>query len=136
MNTLTEMPKTKFIPPTEQEIVDQCMAIGLPVSEGEKFLAYYEMVGWVVGRHKKPVSSWKGCMRTWQINWKEKHQFDSRPSPSVESIKNQRGLERVEDRLKTLRGQLPFTAGDKRIQELADLKIERTRLMSLLGFKA
>lgn len=130
------MPKTKFIPPTEQEIVDQCESIGLPLSEGEKFLTYYETVGWVVGRHKKPVVSWKGCMRTWLINWNEKRQVESRPSASVESIKNQRGLDRIEERIKAIRGQLPLPSTDKRVAKLSELKNERLRLMSMLGFKA
>lgn len=57
-------------------------------------------------------------------------------SPSVEAMKNQKSLDRVEGRMKEIRGNFPLSQGDKRIQEFADLKIERARLMSLLGFKA
>ena len=56
-------------------------------------------------------------------------------SPNIFTMQNQTALTRVEDRLKYLRGQMPLT-DEKLKSEFATLKIERVRLMEILGFKA
>lgn len=56
-------------------------------------------------------------------------------SPSVAMMTNQKALERVEDRLKYLKGQFPLT-DDKMKTEYTTLKADRARLMAALGFKA
>ena len=35
----------------------------------EKFVAYYDSIGWLVG--KKPMKDWKACVRTWEKKEKE-----------------------------------------------------------------
>lgn len=57
-------------------------------------------------------------------------------SPSVAMVNNKAAIDRVESRIKSLRGQSPFSDGDKRIDELSKLRLERERLKKLLGFKA
>ena len=66
----------------------------------------------------------------------EANPFRSGVSASVQAINNRTALERVEKRLSVLRGQMPFTKGDPRCQEVISQKAERTRLMEQLGFKA
>lgn len=59
----------------------------------------------------------------------------SKISPSVECIKNQEALKRVEKRIEVLKGQAPLPMGDPRIKEWTDLKAERERLKGALEFK-
>lgn len=37
----------------------------LAKSEAEAFIEYYESVGWVVGKNKKPMANWKGAAAGW-----------------------------------------------------------------------
>jgi hypothetical protein len=55
-------------------------------------------------------------------------------SKSVEAINNRTALERVEVKIKELRGQFPLTDA-KLKNEWNELKTERARLMAALGFK-
>lgn len=36
-------------------------------SNAERFYNYYETNGWVQGASKKPIKSWKACVRTWDF---------------------------------------------------------------------
>ena len=60
-------------------------------------------------------------------------------SPNVTAIKNQKALERVEARIKQIRDSKPINGwpkGDPELKELQELKVERARLIELLGYKA
>jgi len=57
-------------------------------------------------------------------------------SPSVQVINNQNALKRVEKRLSELKDQSPFPKGDPRKQERVELKTEKERLKTVLGYKA
>lgn len=61
----------RFAPPSQEEVALQCAKIGLPESEAEGFLAYYESNGWRVGRN--PMRSWVGALTTWKKNWIERN---------------------------------------------------------------
>jgi hypothetical protein len=38
------------------------------LSEAEKFIDYFEQVGWVVGKTKKPMKAWKSAVNNWLKN--------------------------------------------------------------------
>ena len=60
-------------------------------------------------------------------------------SPNVTAIKNQKALDRVEARIKQIRDCKPINGwpkGDPELKELQELKVERARLIGLLGYKA
>lgn len=56
--------KTKFVPPTLQEVKDYCSERKNNV-DAERFFDYYSANGWVQGKGK-PIKDWKACIRTWE----------------------------------------------------------------------
>lgn len=57
--------KTRFIPPTVEQIQEYCDERGNDV-DAQKFLDYYSSNGWKVGRN--PMRDWKAAIRTWERN--------------------------------------------------------------------
>lgn len=57
-----------MIEPTPQEVTEYAKSIGFNLN-GEKFCAYYESIGWMIG--KRPMKSWRGAVRTWKIREQE-----------------------------------------------------------------
>lgn len=55
-------PRTRFAPPTVQEVKAYCNEKGYPV-DAERFVDYYTSNGWMVGRNK--MKDWKAAVRTW-----------------------------------------------------------------------
>ena len=53
----------KFIRPTLEEVRTQFELKGVTGNEFEKFYAYYESVGWYVGKRK--MVSWRGSLAGW-----------------------------------------------------------------------
>jgi DNA-binding transcriptional regulator YhcF (GntR family) len=53
----------KFRKPTLQEVQEYCQERKNNI-DPQKFLDYYESVGWKIG--KKPMKDWKACVRTWE----------------------------------------------------------------------
>lgn len=51
--------------PTIEEIQEYCQQRNNGI-DGEAFWHYYEANGWVQGKCKKPVKSWKSCVITWE----------------------------------------------------------------------
>ena len=66
-NTLSR-PRTRevFKPPTVEEVRAYCQERGNNV-DPQKFVDYYESVGWMVG-NKKPMKDFKAGIRTWERN--------------------------------------------------------------------
>lgn len=56
-------PRKRFVPPTLEALTAYCRTRGNSV-DPEKFLSYYESVGWKVGRN--PMRDWKAAVRTWE----------------------------------------------------------------------
>lgn len=52
----------KFVPPSIQEVADYCRVKGYTI-DPERFVAYYESNGWMVGRNK--MKNWQATVRTW-----------------------------------------------------------------------
>jgi uncharacterized protein YdaU (DUF1376 family) len=60
-------------------------------------------------------------------------------SPNISLLHNQKALDRAEARIKQLRDSKPINGwpkGDPELKELQELKVERARLISILGYKA
>ena len=58
------MGKTKFSPPTLEEVKAYCLERKNSV-DAERFYDYYSANGWVQGKGK-PIKDWKACVRTWE----------------------------------------------------------------------
>ena len=56
-------PRVRFQKPTVEELTAEAIKIGLPITEVDKFLNYYESNGWKVG--KNPMKSWPATMKGW-----------------------------------------------------------------------
>ena len=57
-----EKKRTSFVPPTLAEASDYIREKGYAIS-AEKFIAYYESVGWMRGKTK--IKDWRAAVRTW-----------------------------------------------------------------------
>lgn len=64
--------RSRFVPPTVEEVQTECEKINLPASEALKFVDYYESKGWLVG--KVNMKSWKPALRNWQRNQNDRQQ--------------------------------------------------------------
>lgn len=61
----------RFIKPTLEELRSYAREIGFRGFDAARFLDHYEMVGWVVGRARTPMASWRAAVRTWARNQAE-----------------------------------------------------------------
>ena len=55
-------PRTRFTPPTVDEVRAYCTEKGYPV-DAERFVDYYTSNGWMVGKNK--MKDWRAAVRTW-----------------------------------------------------------------------
>lgn len=64
--------RATFQKPSLNDLIQAFKTVGLETAlataEASKFLDYYETVGWVVGRTRKPMKSWRGALSTWMRN--------------------------------------------------------------------
>ena len=68
---------TRFIPPTVEEVRAYCKERNNNV-DAERFVDFYESVGWKVGN--KPMKNWQAAIRTW-----EKRDAESKPKAQNKS---------------------------------------------------
>jgi hypothetical protein len=61
---IKENPK-RFVPPTAQEVKAYMQEQGMD-DLSEKWLAFYESKGWLIGKNK--MKDWKAAVRTWKTN--------------------------------------------------------------------
>lgn len=87
-NTLSkgDSKSSRFKPPTVDQILEYCKEMGYSVN-AERFHAYYESNGWMVGRTK--MKSWKAALTSWntreQQNGKDRnHHEDGRKLSGAE----------------------------------------------------
>lgn len=64
-----EIKHNRFEKPSLETVKLQAAKIGLPDIEAEKFYAFYESKGWVVG--KAQMKSWCGALSGWKLRWQE-----------------------------------------------------------------
>lgn len=57
-------PRTRFVPPTVEEIKAYCLERKNSV-DAERFFDFYSANGWKQG-HGKPIVDWKAAVRTWE----------------------------------------------------------------------
>lgn len=55
-------PRTTFKPPSAEEVEAYCLEKGYSV-DAERFVNYYESIGWMVGKNK--MKKWKNAVATW-----------------------------------------------------------------------
>jgi hypothetical protein len=65
-------------PPTPEEVEAYAKTIDFKIN-GEVFCDYYEVGGWVYGKNKIPIKSWKACVRTWKRYNKERAAQNGQP---------------------------------------------------------
>jgi hypothetical protein len=54
--------------PTLQDLIQYAKEINFSGFKPEEFLDHYEMVGWVCGKARTPMKSWRAAVRVWQRN--------------------------------------------------------------------
>lgn len=68
----------RFIPPVVQTVsqymVERGVTFNDSITEGEKFVDFYESKGWMVGKNK--MKSWQAAVRNWLKNYKPPQSFD------------------------------------------------------------
>lgn len=70
-----------FIKPTLDELRAYAREIGFHGFDAVRFVDHYEMVGWVVGRARTPMASWRAAVRTWARNQAE---WAGQPAPMAD----------------------------------------------------
>ncbi len=72
----------KFKRPDVNEVCDYMIEKNIvdPVAraESQKFIDYFESVGWIVGGGKKPMKSWKSAVSTWLTRKSEEIKKESK----------------------------------------------------------
>ena len=123
-----------------EEVRICCQKVGLPLSDAEWFWNKCEGNGWTnAGR---TIKSWRHTIAAWKSAGympSQKQQQAAQPSGNAAIIHNQTALTRVEARIKQIRDSKPINGwpkGDPELKELQELKVERARLISALGYKA
>jgi len=66
----SEQTAKRFVPPSVQEVQEFARAVSLRI-DPERFVDYFESVGWVIGKGKKPMKSWQAAARNWARNSKD-----------------------------------------------------------------
>lgn len=69
--------RTRFIPPTLEEVAAYCHERGNKVSP-QRFHDYYTANGWTQGKGK-PIKDWKAAVRTWETDNQQKRQPAQQP---------------------------------------------------------
>jgi hypothetical protein len=72
--------KRTFTPPTVPELSAYAREIGFAGFRPQAFLDHYESVGWVIGRARTPMVSWRAAVRIWQRNQAE---WAGQPTPGA-----------------------------------------------------
>ena len=68
-SSIDDRPRTRFTPPTLEEVQSYCRERGNNV-DAERFINHYTSNGWMVGRNK--MKDWKASVRTWEKNGYDK----------------------------------------------------------------
>jgi len=84
--------------PTAQEVEEYASSLGFKI-DPERFIDYYEMVGWMVGKH--PMKKWQAAVRTWKHNEKS-YQKVKPPNPDLYAPRETLKESDHNDNLKTI----------------------------------
>ena len=83
----------RFSPPSLPELQACFTEKGISKAEAAKFMAYYDSVGWVVGRTRKPMKNWRGAVATWIGNlgkWENDGSFEKSSLQKLREIREKR----------------------------------------------
>ena len=67
-----EPPRSRFVPPTLEEVAAYCRERGKGV-DPQRFIDHYEANGWVQGKGK-PIRDWQAAVRTWEAGRQQERQ--------------------------------------------------------------
>ena len=83
----------RFVPPTVDEVRAFCEEKGYAV-DAEYFVNYYEQGGWVYGKNRIPMKSWKAAVSQWASRDKNKQQQEQpkKPEPAFPSFGGSTGF--------------------------------------------
>ena len=86
---VSDIAPTRFTPPTVEEVKAYCTERKNYI-DAEHFVAYYDSVGWTVGKNR-PMKDWRGAVRNWEQRDKERNAAKpaaavERPAPTVEDV--------------------------------------------------
>lgn len=76
-NKADKPPRTRFIPPTLEEVQEYCIERNNNV-DAQRFIDYYTSNGWKVG--KNPMKDWKAAVRNWERTGTDK------PTPKADKL--------------------------------------------------
>lgn len=80
---------SRFTPPTIEEVANYAQEKGYAI-DPERFIDYYESVGWKVGQ--KPMKDWRAAMRTWAARDRHKQAPQGAQSLGVGEYINAKGI--------------------------------------------
>ena len=78
----------KFVAPTEEEVRELCKQRGYP-DYAEEFLVHHNMLGWIYGKYKTPITDWRAALQYWNRRAKESPQrpelqpYEPRTAPTI-----------------------------------------------------
>lgn len=83
LEALESKGSARFKKPTLMEVQQDMSEKGCQnyISEAQSFIDYFEQVGWVVGKTRKPMKAWKSAVNNWLKN------NYSKPAPEVKQAK-------------------------------------------------
>lgn len=70
----------RFCPPSVDDVKSYCTEKGYNI-DPQRFVDYYESIGWMVGRNK--MKSWQAAVRTWASKEREEAQPVEKKKPSI-----------------------------------------------------
>ena len=76
-------PRTRFSPPSVEEVKAYCDEKGYAVDPG-RFVDYYTSNGWRVG--KNPMKDWRAAVRTWNGKEKPNGKTESKPAWTIGTV--------------------------------------------------
>ena len=79
INILGEPKKSKFVPPTLEEVFAYCLERQNGINP-QHFIDYYEARGWELSKGRK-VRDWRACVRTWESNAKQRQTNQNTGNP-------------------------------------------------------
>lgn len=119
---------SRMVKPTVDEVIAHGSTIKLCESECRTFHDFYESKGWQVG--KVPMKQWHCAL----ANWKRRLEPNSPEKMTGAHIRlKTMALSRVEERIRMIKNHFPLPKGDPKIQEYANLRNERSKLIQELG---
>lgn len=125
--------------PSIDDVLMECNMIGYPKAQGEAFWNHFESSGWI-DKNGHAIVKWKPKLATWVSDARSRpteqaHHKNGASNGAAESILRQKELERVEERIRIIRGGISDHqhANPEEASELRKLKGRKEILVKMLG---